>query len=793
MATPKIPSVKSRTPPEVPRFGEIAAQLVANGYPVVPLHFGQKRPTPNDWTNYEFDPKHVRGTLSLHRLDGTGILTGGAVAIDIDVRDAGIVAELEELADKILGSAPRRIGAAPKVLRLYRTATPFAKILSNSIQLDDEPGAKPHRIEVLGVGQQFVAFNQHPATGKPYQWNGVGDPLTVPFGDLVEVTETQVRGYVAKANEILARHAKQTNDELPEDLRADLEHDAEEQAARVRGDDKLEARDPEETRDALASIPNDDLDYDAWVKVGHAVAGALGADGNDAWHDWSAMSGKYDEAETEKVWAGFMKAGAEGKLRSGAGTIIKLARDAGWIPKASAQRGAGDDITIESLSDEWLDEEPPAQEWSWEHRTPLGSVTGVVAEGGVGKTWFGLRMTEASALGSSHFLTPSHDPRSLRKGTAVFVNAEDPPAVVRRRLWAIRQRKFATLAKTYKGAELGKRVANYRSALKERFRLINLVGKSFSLVQATNNQVTWGPGLDKLLAMLRTVDDLVLVVLDPLARLHTGDENSNTVSTMLINAAERIAQEFNCAVLILHHVSKDAANKGNVSAHAGRGGSAFGDGARSVLRLITAKPDDVRGLRLMKTDLNLVREVPVEPRDIADGNVIIIHHAKSSYGPRQRDLFLLRDRDTGELLPLKVVTDERDPYGEQLDRLADWLAQNPMAITKGTFREATELRKRVFGVLSKKAWLELFETAVTKGDLVVDPTFTSDNPEAIGYRLADTRHTRQTPASGSAGVPVEGAGVAVAGTPAASPDVLGGGCPSGGSPEAVKAPRKGRK
>jgi hypothetical protein len=50
-----------------------------------------------------------------------------------------------------------RAAAAPKRLLVYRAAAPFA-------------GIRRAPIEVLGLGQQFVAHAIHPDTGRPYEW-----------------------------------------------------------------------------------------------------------------------------------------------------------------------------------------------------------------------------------------------------------------------------------------------------------------------------------------------------------------------------------------------------------------------------------------------------------------------------------------------------------------------------------------------------------------------------------------------------------------------------------------------
>lgn len=237
--------------------------------------------------------------------------------------------------------------------------------------------------------------------------------------------------------------------------------------------------------------------------------------------------------------------------------------------------------------------------------------------------------------------------------------------------------------------------------------------------------------MEHLISNLRAVDNLVLVVLDPLSRLHGGDENSNSVSTALINAAEKIAQEFHCAVIVLHHVSKQAASDKNASAHSGRGGSALGDGARSVMRFVPVDRNETKAFKLLR------QGVAIDPAEIDSGNVIRIVHAKNSYGPRQKDILLLRDKDTGELLNLKVVADDRDPYMVNMTSLKAWLADNPVVITKDRFREATATRKKIFGEsMSKKGWLEFFEAAVEKADFVEDPDYRGKNSNAKGYRLA---------------------------------------------------------
>lgn len=57
----------------------------------------------------------------------------------------------------IARTRPLRLGRAPKRLLVYRTSSPFR-------------GIRRAPLEVLCLGQQFVAYAVHPDTGQPYAW-----------------------------------------------------------------------------------------------------------------------------------------------------------------------------------------------------------------------------------------------------------------------------------------------------------------------------------------------------------------------------------------------------------------------------------------------------------------------------------------------------------------------------------------------------------------------------------------------------------------------------------------------
>jgi hypothetical protein len=71
-----------------------------------------------------------------------------------------------------------------------------------------------------------------------------------------------------------------------------------------------------------------------------------------------------------------------------------------------------------------------------------------------------------------------------------------------------------------------------------------------------------------------------VLVIDPLKRAHQVDENDNTSVDIVVKAFASIADEANCAVMLLHHTRK--AGGGEITAETSRGAKALIDGCRSV-------------------------------------------------------------------------------------------------------------------------------------------------------------------------------------------------------------------
>lgn len=179
---------------------DIRLAVLTNGYKPIPVN--GKRPQIKGWQQLSPSRASIDAWEHGHSdHTNTGILTGEVVAIDVDAPDPAVAEKLIAELLKLPGamSAPCRTGRAPKCLFIFRATEPRKKVATPVYLVN---GHKC-QIEVLGAGQQFVAYGIHPETEKPYSWAS-GDPISVPFDDLPLIEPERVDGYLAAAEAILA-------------------------------------------------------------------------------------------------------------------------------------------------------------------------------------------------------------------------------------------------------------------------------------------------------------------------------------------------------------------------------------------------------------------------------------------------------------------------------------------------------------------------------------------------------------------------------------------------------------
>jgi hypothetical protein len=168
-----------------PTYAEVAQKLLDQGYEPVPIIPRSKRVAANTWTKLKIDEAQVNAWRRVFGACGVGLRAGHLVAIDIDILDPDRAHAATEIAIARLGPTIMRVGRWPKRLLLYRTDEPFKKL-------------KVGKIEVLGLGQQFVAFGIHPETRRPYDWPTGDSPLDVALNDLPLINEATVQALLVE-------------------------------------------------------------------------------------------------------------------------------------------------------------------------------------------------------------------------------------------------------------------------------------------------------------------------------------------------------------------------------------------------------------------------------------------------------------------------------------------------------------------------------------------------------------------------------------------------------------------
>ena len=164
--------------------------LWVNGYRPVAVLTRGKAPAGVDWiVRARQDMPFAACHPSAPRTASTGVLCDGLRAIDIDVPDPALASQIEALAFKLLGGTLiRERDGTGKRLLVYRAA-------------EGEPSKRfvglkgGNLVEVLGHGQQFVAFGVH-VDGMDYRWRDGRDLLGLEIAGVLAVTEDDIAAFL---------------------------------------------------------------------------------------------------------------------------------------------------------------------------------------------------------------------------------------------------------------------------------------------------------------------------------------------------------------------------------------------------------------------------------------------------------------------------------------------------------------------------------------------------------------------------------------------------------------------
>lgn len=450
----------------------------------------------------------------------TGILCDDLRCIDVDVDDPISADLILEGAEIIFGAGAlvRCRANSPRKMLVYRAATPSPKRRVHNKVTNQA-------VEVLGHGQQFVAFGWH-HSGTQLLWKAGRSPARIPFDELPTITEDQISILLELASNVLGIEA--SAELLQTDSTSSHRH----------GESALTM---EDVRALLGVMPADD-GYDDWLTVGAAIfAVDNGPDGLAAWDTWSQRSPKHSRPDLVRKW-GAMRGNPLSSIT--AGTLIHRARlaDPTFITPSLRARIAADlgskassttattppqghkaRFKMMSIGDV-LDMPPPS--WLIPDLLLEQSVASIYGPPASFKSFLALDIAMSLASGSTW------NGKQIIPGGVAYVAAEG-------------------------AAGLRNRVSAWMSdrgvAAPESFTVIP------EIVPLSDRQA-----VDDLIAGLQhraeaTAFPIKLVVLDTLARCSVGvDENSSKEMGVVIDAVIRIRTALNCTVLIVHHTGKDS-------------------------------------------------------------------------------------------------------------------------------------------------------------------------------------------------------------------------------------------
>jgi hypothetical protein len=509
---------------------------------------------PDSWTTHD-------EAAAMAGFDGLGFALGdGWQGIDFDAVDANGLSDLVNAATGYVEYSPSGAGA-----HAIGFGQPFPTLASNASGLEAYSGGR------------YFTF-----TGRGFR----DDPLT----DLAP--------FVVQA--VAARHGA--------GKAAPAAPPAREQVG------PLDAATMAQLADALARIDADSRED--WISVIAALRSIPDNGGFELARDWSRGSSKHDDADFAEKWG-------ENWKHSHYRAVFSMAQAKGWKnpgwqqdvthvnnPIAAnnpfAGQGEPEFLDTMDLSEILrLVKTTPPRQFTTTFYTPIGEVTLLSADGGVGKTMFTLMWSMCLTYGISALSLEVPSPVPV-----LFATAEDPAVECGWRLQAIANEMHLTLAGEW-ATEGGKR-----------FNLWDMQGQPLWVETRDNPAGTATPALIELERRI-IATGAKQVFIDNVSTVFMANHNDMVPVFAFIGALRRIAARNDCNILLLAHVNAETATKGGAKTF--NGSVAWHNGVRSRMYM---KP------------------VP------ADGDMpehIVVSHEKTNVGRIGPSFRLRKNSETGVL------------------------------------------------------------------------------------------------------------------------------------------------
>jgi len=261
-----------------------------------------------------------------------------------------------------------------------------------------------------------------------------------------------------------------------------------------------------------------------------------------------------------------------------------------------------------------------------------GSITALLAPGGIGKSLLSLTAAAHLAVGAD-FLNFKN--MLGRPAKSVIYNAEDDLNEMSMRLHAIcttHNLPFDEVARRVRLVS-GKR---QKGGPPSKVRFVAGTSAAPTVTEAVREFVA-----------ACSDPEVVMAALDPLNKLHNMNGNDNVAMTFVMETLETIAEEAEIAVLLAHHTSKPSGlGKRAGNADSGQGAGAVKDSARITFTLYNPDDEDAQHYGMTAAERKML---------------LRLDHAKENYGPPDDNTRWLRR------VPVKLWNGEEVAALEQTD------------------------------------------------------------------------------------------------------------------------------
>lgn len=333
--------------------------------------------------------------------------------------------------------------------------------------------------------------------------------------------------------------------------------------------------------------------YLEWLRAGmalhHEFGGSLEA--LELWDEWSQRNpARYQDGACQTKWETFGKPGKdEVTLR----TLVRDAQASGWRAPHTIARAVQDFTPFDEQDDDdpaalnwWqknsigsmLTTPAPEKQWVWHGVLRQGKVMILGGSGGSSKSY--LMLGAAVQYSLSNTWGPFVMQEGAQPGKALLLYGEEDREDIHDRVQNLRHSFMLT-------DEQIETVASNLAVLPLRGAHIDL-----ARMDPQTNDVIITEHMERLEARIKEYQ-VKLVVMDPLALLHTLEENDNRAIAAFISGLDAVCMRTGCSIVLVHHFSKGGPMKAReVNESNLRGASALVAHARTVVVMHRMREDE---------------------------------------------------------------------------------------------------------------------------------------------------------------------------------------------------------